>query len=170
MSFLKRALLLISIITLCCGCTVKYSFSGASISPEMKTVTIEYFPNNAAMVAATLTSTFNDQFQQKIQRETRLQLVPENGDGIFEGEIYDYRTDPVAISGDEFASKNRLTIAVKVKYTDKINPKNSFESKIFSGYEDYDAQQMLSSVESTLIPQIVQKIVQDIFNAAYSNW
>lgn len=170
MSILKRALLLTIIIVSCCGCTMKYSFSGASISPEMKTVTIEYFQNNATMVAVTLASTLNDQFQQKIQRETRLQLLPENGDGVFEGEIFDYRTDPVAISGDEYATKNRLTIAVRVKYTDKINPKNSFDSKVFSGYRDYDAQQLLNSVEGQLIPEIVRDIVQDIFNAAYSNW
>ncbi len=76
---------------------------------------------------------------------------------------------PIAVTGDEYASQNRLTVTVKVKFTNKYQPKNDFD-KQFSAYEDFDNTQMLQSVESILIPQIVDKLVTDIFNAAASNW
>lgn len=151
------------------GCTMKYSFTGASIDPNMKTVSVLSFPNNATMVAPSLSSTLYDVLTQKIQRETRLQLIREDGQANFEGEIIDYRSDPIAVSGNETATKNRLTIAVKIKYTDSINEKNSFD-RTFSEYGDYDSNQLLTSIEGTLIPEIVGKLVQNIFNEAFSNW
>lgn len=166
---MKRILLLITITILCNGCSVKYSFSGASISPEVKTATVIYFQNMATMVAPSLTPTFNDALTQKIQRETRLQLLREGGDVVFEGQIIDYRSDPVAISGNEYAVMNRLTIAVKVKYINNKEPQFNFD-RTFSEYGDYNSSQMLNSVEGTLIPEIVDKLVQNIFNEAFSNW
>lgn len=151
------------------GCTVLYSFSGASIDPKIKTVTVSYFPNMATMVAPILSPTFTDDLQSKIQRETRLQLVREDGDISFSGEIVDYRSDPVSISGDEVAQQNRLTIAVKVKFINNIDPKWNFD-KVFSDYVDYDSRQLLNSVEGALIPQVVEKIVEKVFNEALSNW
>ncbi|CDN32832.1 hypothetical protein BN938_2765 [Mucinivorans hirudinis] len=165
---LKKILLAFCLV-MATACTIKFTFSGASIDPNMKTISVYYFQNQAITVSALLAPTFNDALNQKIQRETRLQIIPEGGDAIFEGDITDYKSEPVAISGDEYATKNRLTITVKVKYTDNLNPKNSYE-RTFTNYADYDSQQMLANAEGTLIPEIVEKLVQDIFNAAFSNW
>lgn len=165
----KIVTLIAVLIFVSSGCTMKYSFTGASIDPSMKTVSVLPFPNNATMVAPSLSSTLYDVLTQKIQRETRLQLIREDGQANFEGEIIDYRSDPIAVSGNETATKNRLTIAVKIKYTDSINEKNSFD-RTFSEYGDYDSNQLLTSIEGTLIPEIVDKLVQNIFNEAFSNW
>lgn len=165
----KIVTLIAVLIFVSSGCTMKYSFTGASIDPNMKTVSVLSFPNNATMVAPSLSSTLYDVLTQKIQRETRLQLIREDGQANFEGEIIDYRSDPIAVSGNEIATKNRLTIAVKIKYTDSINEKNSFD-RTFSEYGDYDSNQLLTSIEGTLIPEIVDKLVQNIFNEAFSNW
>lgn len=152
------------------GCSVKYSFSGASVNYALsKTVSVGYFNNMAAMVAPILSPTFTDELKSKLASQTRLQVVPEDGDLSFTGEITGYSSDPVAISGEEYAMMNRLTITVKVKFVNKAEPRFSFE-KTFSNYEDYNTNVLLTQAEGTLIPQIVEKLVDDIFNEALSNW
>lgn len=151
------------------GCKVSYTFSGASISPLAKTHSVAYFPNNAPMVAPMLSTTFTDALQDKFQRMTKLTYTRENGDLAFDGEIVGYMITPTAITADERAAKMRLTISVRVRFANAIEPQYNFE-RTFSQYEDYDSSQMLQSVEGTLIPTIVEKLVNDVFNAAVSNW
>lgn len=151
------------------GCTIKYSFSGASIPLEAKTVSIAYFPNNAPMVAPTLSSTLTDGLQDKFARQTKLQLVPSNGDLAFEGEITNYTSTPAAITANETAAMNRLTITVKVKFTNIYEPQFDY-NKSFSSFVEYDANQLLQDVQDSLITDIVDLLVQDIFNAAVANW
>ncbi len=151
------------------ACTVKYSFSGASIPPDAKTVSIAYFPNNAPMVAPILSSTLTEALQDRFSRQTRLAIVSEGGDLSFEGEITNYTTQPAAITGNETAAMMRLTITVRVKFTNILEPALNF-NKTFSSFGDYDATKLLQEVEPTLIPEIVEVLVDDIFNAAVSNW
>lgn len=151
------------------SCKVNYSFTGASISPEIKTYSVMNFPNTASLVSTILAPTFNNALMDKLARSTSLNQVSFDGDMNFEGEIVNYTSSPIAVTGDEYASQNRLTVTVRVKFTNKIEPKNNYDKR-FSAYEDFDNSQMLESVESTLIPQIVDKLVTDIFNAAASNW
>ncbi len=152
------------------GCSVKYSFSGASVNYALsKTVSVSYFNNMAAMVAPILSPTLTDELTRKLASQTRLQVVREDGDLAFSGEITGYSSDPVAISGDEYALQNRLTITVKVKFVNKAEPQFSFE-KTFSNYGDYNTNVLLTQAEGTLIPEIVEKLVDDIFNEALSNW
>ncbi len=153
------------------GCTVKYSFSGASIDPAIKTVSIARFNNMAAMVAPILSPTIYDMFSTKISRETRLQIVnnPDDADLTFSGEIIDYRSDPAAISSNEYAVMNRLTIVVKIRFVNNVQPKFSYD-KVYSRYADYDSQVLLSDAERSLIPEIVTQIVDDAFNDAFSGW
>jgi hypothetical protein len=165
----KYIIPLISLVLLCGGCKVKYSFTGASISPEAKTVSIAYFPNNAPLVAPILSATLTDALQDKFVKQTRLELVKEDGDLAFEGEITGYNSTASSISANEYAQLNRLTITVKVKFTNKYNSKLNY-TKTFSQFAEYDSNKLLQEVESTLIPEIVEKLVEDIFNAAVSNW
>ncbi len=151
------------------GCTISYSFTGASIPTQAKTVSIAYFPNNAPMVAPTLSSTLTSALQDKFARQTKLQIVDEGGDLAFEGEITGYATAPAAITSNETAARNRLTITVRVKYTSFYEPKLNF-NKSFQRFAEYDASTLLQSVEDQLITEIVDQLVDDIFNAAVSNW
>lgn len=151
------------------GCTVKYSLSGASIPPDAKTVSIAYFPNNAAMVSTILSSTFTEALQDKFSRQTKLDILREDGDLDFQGEITNYTTTPTSISANEYALQNRLTITVMVRFTNRLDPSQSF-NRSFSSFSEYDASQMLSAVEGQLIPEIVEMLVDDIFNAAVANW
>ena len=151
------------------GCTIKYSFSGASIAPEVKTVSIQQFQNIATLVVPSLSSQLTEALQDRFTRQTRLELVREDGDFSFEGNITNYTSTPIAVTGDEYASMNRLTVTVKVTFVNKIQPEYNF-SKQFSAFEDYDSNMLMQEAEPTLLPQIIEKLVEDIFNQAVSNW
>lgn len=163
------ALLLTVALLVPSSCKVKYSLSGASIPPDAKTVSISYFPNNAAMVAPILSSTLTDALQDRFARQTRLIQVREGGDLNFEGEITNYTSTPESISGDEIAVTNRLTITVRVRFTNALQPQYNYD-KQFSQFAPYNTNKMLQEVEPSLIPEIVDMLVEDIFNAAVSNW
>jgi hypothetical protein len=152
------------------GCTVKYSLSGASIPPDAKTFSVAYFPNNAAMVTPTLSSTMTDALVDKFSRSTRLAQVPEGGDFAFEGEIIGYTSATASVSSNDYALQNRLTITVRVRFTNLIDEKASFNNRTFSAYADYDSTKLLTEVEGELITQIVDQLVNDIFQASASNW
>lgn len=168
-SKIMMAMLLALVAATLGGCTVKYSFSGASIPLEAKTVSIPYFPNNAPMVAPSLSSTLTDALQDKFARQTKLQLVSTGGDLAFEGEITNYTSTPAAITSAETAAMNRLTITVKVKFTNIYEPQNNY-NKSFSAFAEYDATSLLQDIQDTLITEICEQLVQDIFNAAVANW
>lgn len=154
------------------SCIIKYSFTGANIPAAAQTFSVAYFPNNALMVAPTLSNTFTEALRDRMMRQTRLGQVSENGDLAFEGEITSYTTVPTSISADETAARNRLTITVRVRFTSVLEPEWNFQAggREFSAYADYDATQMLSSVENGLIEEIVEALVDNIFNASVANW
>lgn len=168
---MKRILfsLVIVLTAVLVSCTVKYSLSGASIPPDAKTFSVAYFPNNAPMVAPVLSATLTDELTQRFASRTSLMQVEEGGDFAFEGEIVGYSSTTSSVSSGDYALQNRLTISVKVKFTNAIDDKMSF-NRNFSAYADYDSTKLLTEVESELIPQIVEQLVTDIFQAAASNW
>jgi hypothetical protein len=151
------------------GCAFKLSFRDGAIDASIETVSIANFPNNAQLVTPILSSAFTDALQDKFARETRLALIPEDGDMNFEGAIVGYTSNPMSISGGEYAQTNRLTISVRVRFTNKKQPEYDFD-RTFSAYSDYSSDQLLQSVEGSLIPDIVDQLVEDIFTAATSNW
>jgi len=151
------------------SCRVNYSFTGASISPNVKTVTIQYFPNNASLVVPTLSRSLTDALRDYFTSQTNLVLVDKGGDLNIEGAITGYVVQPIAIQGNETAAMNRLTITVSVKFKNKTNEKQNFETT-FSRYEDYQSSLNLSSVQDGLIKEINDKLVQDVFNKAVVNW
>ena len=164
--------LALSALLVGCGFTVGYSLSGASIPPEAKTFSVAYFPNNATMVAPILSSTMTDDLKQYFTRRTRLSEVSEAGDFAFEGEITNYTSTTASVSSsssNDYGALNRLTITVKVKFTNSIDEASSF-SRTFTAFADYDSTKLLTEVEGELIPEIVAQIVDDIFQASASNW
>lgn len=163
------AITIVAISLIIAGCTVKYSLSGASIPPDAKTFSVAYFPNNAPMVAPSLSATLTDELTQRFATRTVLTQVPEGGDFAFEGEITGYTSTTSSVSSGDYALQNRLTITIKVKFTNAIDDKMSF-NRNFSRYADYDSTKLLTEVEGELIAQIVEELVTDIFQASASNW
>lgn len=169
---MQRTLLSVFLLTLLLGlpsCKVTYSFSGVNISPAITTFTVQYFPNRAAIVQAQLSQAFTDALTDKITDNTSLELSPGGGDVEFSGEITNYVTRPTAITGDEVAAMNRLTITVRVKYTNYMEPDLDYDTS-FSRYEDYDSSRNLADVEGALVELIVENLIEDIFNRAFVSW
>ncbi len=165
--------LLVLACTFIAGCfSVKYSFTGASIPPDAKTVSIAYFPNNAPTVAPILSATLTDGLKDKFARQTKLQQVSDGtGDLNFQGEIIGYAMTPDAVSaGDDMASRYRLTITVRVTYINVLEPQWNFTNKTFTAFDTFPSSQDLATAEGTLIPDIVDMLVNDIFNASVANW
>ena len=171
MIVMKRILLslIVAFTLFATACTVKYSLSGASIPPDAKTFSVAYFPNNAPMVAPILSATLTDELTQRFASRTSLVQVEEGGDFAFEGEIVGFSSTTSSVSSGDYALQNRLTISIKVKFTNAIDDKMSF-NRNFSAYADYDSTKLLTEVEGELIPQIVEQLVTDVFQAAASNW
>jgi len=151
------------------SCTVQYSMGGANIEPDVKTLTIDNFPNRAPSGPAGLDQYFTNELKDRFQSQTSLTLVENRGDLEFSGSITDYYTRPQAVGGDERASQTRLTITVHVKFTNKKHPDNSFETD-FSQYADFSADQNLADVEDQLVEDITEKLIDDVFNKAVVNW
>lgn len=146
-----------------------YSFTGASIPPEATTFSVSYFPNNAQLIQPTLSQRFTEAMQDKFLKQTNLRMVDSGGDLHLEGSITGYTTAPAAISGNDQAALNRLTITVRVTFINEFEPDNDFE-RSFSRYWDYDSNLSLSQVEEEAITIITEALVEDIFNQAVVNW
>ena len=151
------------------GCTVNYSLTGATISPQIKTISVQYFPNRAPTVMPTLAQDFTDALKDRCKAQTKLIFTNDMGDVNFEGEITDYRIEPVAITGNERAALNRLSISVRVKYVNLIDPEWNFESS-FTKYAEYDSTRDITQVQDDLAKEIVDQLTEDIFNRAFVNW
>lgn len=169
MSLLKKILpLTVVLLMMCQGCGV-YSFTGASIPPEARTVSVQYFPNRSQLVYPLLSTEFTTALRDAMMNQTTLEVVEDNGDLAFEGEIIDYKTAPVAITASQTAAMNRLTVTVNVRFINSFDETKNFETR-FSRYEDYPSSQDLNAVQESLLSSIISALVDDIFNKALVNW
>lgn len=152
------------------GCGI-YSFTGASISPGAKTVSVDYFKNSAPIFNPTLSQEITEMLQDKLVSQTSLDLTDGKGDLQFKGEIVGYSSAPISIvsSTDPTAASNRLTIKVKVEFINELDESKNF-SQTFSRYFDYEATKNLSAAEPIAVPAIIELITDDIFNKAVVNW
>jgi len=172
MKNLSKAVLAMGLFITLTNCKVHYGVTGASISPDVKTISVAYFPNRAPIVNPTLSQELTEKLKDKFISQTSLEMIRGDGDLIFEGEIIGYDTKPIAITGNnqtDKASLNRLTITVKVKFVNVKEPKNNFDSQ-FTAYEDYSSDKGLDAVEGDLVPLILEKLIEDIFNRSVVNW
>lgn len=166
-----KCLLFCSLLTLFVSCGVSYSFTGGSIPEGMKTVDIQYFENISALVTPNLSQNFTEGLKERIRNQSRLSQVSTAGDGTFEGFITNYTITPAAVeAGSDRAALNRITITVKVKYTNNVKTDDSFEES-FSRFKDFSTQNTpLESQEEQLTKDIVQMLTEDIYNRAFANW
>ena len=152
------------------GCSiVHYSFSGTSIQPDVKTVVIHYFEYKALKVNPSLSNDLTEAMKDKFRKLTKLEQVDMDGDIELEGSVTGYEVRASAVTADEVAAQNRLTVTVKLKFTNRKYPEEDFE-KDFSAYSDYDSTNSLDAVEASLCEEIVEKLVEDMFNASVAQW
>lgn len=165
---MKRLFLILITALLVASCGI-YSFTGTSIQPDVRTITIPYIENKAQRVNPALSNDLTEAVQEKFRKLTRLEQVDVDGDLELICEITGYDVKATAMTADEQAAQNRLTVSVKVEFTNRKYPEDNVSSS-FSAYEDFDATQSLDAVESGLCESIIEKLVEDIFNATVAQW
>lgn len=164
----------ISFALLPMACKVNYSFTGASIAPDVKTVSIQYFSSYAPLAKPTYSQSFTEALRDIFVSQTNLSFVPKGGDLQFEGAVTSYGAAPIAIQGTDAnglnkAAQNRLSITVKVKFVNNKDEKQNFETT-FTRFADFPSSTALAAEEERLIKEINTQLVQDIFNKAVINW
>lgn len=147
-----------------------YSFTGTSIQPEVKTVTINYFDYQALKVNPSLSNDLTTALQDKFLKLTKLEQVDMDGDIEITGAVTGYDVKATAITANEQASQNRLTVTVRISFTNRQFPEDDFQDKSFSAYADFDAMQQLDAVEASLCEEIIEQLCDDMFNATVANW
>ncbi|MBP5496967.1 MAG: LptE family protein [Bacteroidales bacterium] len=160
---------IVTLAILLAGCRMSVSLTGGTVDARAKTVAITTFPNNATLINPTLSQTFTTALKDKIQGQTPLTIVDNDGDYTMEGEITGYTVNPAAIQSNDTPAMNRLTITVRVRFYNKFDESLNFDQS-FSRYADYYSSQNLSSVEAGLVADITDALTDDIFNKAFVNW
>lgn len=152
------------------SCTISYKFNGSAINYDLyKTINITEFPIRAALVYPPLQQEFQNKLMDAVTRQTRLQIVDGNADAEMTGEITGYTLSPQAVGTNAYATETRLTITVRVKYTDNVNHANNLDQS-FSAYRQFDSSLLLIDVQDDLCREISEELTDLIFNATLGNW
>ena len=167
--YILACLMVAIMLPMVTGCRIQYSFSGTSIQPDVKSFTVEYFENKAPRINPSLANNLSEALIDKYRKLTPLDMMIEGGDLVVSGTIIGYDTKPVAVTADEVAAQTRLTITLKLKFTNRLHPEEDFEKNL-SSFADFDSTQPLDAVESQLCDDIIEMLVEDIFNATVANW
>lgn len=152
------------------ACIPSYKLNGSALNYDIyKTIDITEFPIRAALVYPPLQQTFENKLLDAVTRQTRLQEIDGNSDLEMTGEITGYSLSPQSVGEDAYATETRLTITVRVKYTDNKNPANNVDQS-FSAYRQFSSSLMLTDVQDDLCNEICDELVDLIFNATLGNW
>jgi len=170
-STFKLKILAASVISLfLVSCSISYKFNGSSIDyTKTRTISISDFPNTAELVFQPLSQEFSEALRDTYTKQTRLQLLKRGGDLHLEGEIVGYQLTPLAISADSYASQTKLTLTIKVRFTNNKNPEEDFE-KSYSTFQTFDSSLILTSVQDALMKQMITDIVDNIYNDTVAKW
>lgn len=167
---LRRIVMLAAAVILAAGCRISYKLNGSALDYSVyHTVSVSEFPIRAALVYPPLQQVFENELLNYITRNTRLQVVDGGSDLQIEGEITGYNLTPQAVAESGYASMTRLTISVRVKYTDNKEEGKDVD-QTFSAYRDFDSSEMLTDVQDQLCDEISKELVELIFNATLGNW
>ena len=167
---LKPLLAVLALAALMSGCTVSYKLNGASIDYNtIKTITIDAFTNRAAYQWAPMAPMFNTSISDIYNRQTKLKQVKRDGDLMLSGEITSYDQTNKSVAADGYSSMVQLKMTVKVKFTNNKHHDDDFE-KGFTATREYDSSQQLSAVQEELVQQMIDDIVDQVFNATVANW
>ncbi len=165
--FRNSLILTLVLLSQSCG---TYSFSGASIPAEMKTISVQFFENTSPLVVPYLSQQFTEGLKDRIRNQSRLSIVRTEADANFEGRITDYTIRPVAIQGNDRAGLNRVTVTVSVKYSNILKPELNFEQS-FQAFQEFSLNQgPIQTQEQKLLALIIRQLTEDIFNKAFANW
>ncbi len=160
---------IIVLVTLA-GCkSCGYSLSGINIPPDVKSISVQFFPNKAALINPVLSQKFTEQLKDKFLKETSLTLINNNGDFRISGEITNYRIEPAAVTSATGTAKNKFTMAVKIIFECPSHKDLNFTEEI-TKFSQFDAKDNFQSVENTLSEDLSKQIIQEVFNKVALKW
>lgn len=174
---INNRILKISVYVLTCiisltlySCSISYKFNGSSIDySKTKSISISDFPNKAELIYPPLSQEFTEALRDSYGKQTRLQLLKKGGDMHIEGEITGYQLTPMSISADTYSSETKLTLTIKVRFTNNKNPEDDFE-KSYSTFRNFNSSRMLTDVQDELMKIMVAEIVDNIYNETVAKW
>jgi hypothetical protein len=146
-----------------------YSFKGASLSPDLKTIQISNIRMETAGGPSNLSLTMNESLKEYFQRNSTLKITNQNPDLQIEGTIIGYDLTPQAPTSDDKAGLNRLTLRVQFQLTNRLDESKNFDQE-FSFYQDFPQNQTLTQVEKNLLPKLTDQIILDLFNKIAGDW
>ena len=164
----RNCLVLAMAAILLAACGI-YKFNDTSIAPDVHTISVYNIENRAMKVNPTLSNTLTVALQDQYRKLTKLEMLEEGGDLEESGFITSYEVTPTAVTSQEIAAQNRLTVTVKITFRNNKHEEENFD-KSFAAYQDYDSNLSLDAVEAQLVDEIVEILVEDIFNATVANW
>ncbi len=161
---------LLSLLLILNGCSISFTFNGASIDySKTKTISIVDFNNVAELVHPPLAQEFSEKLRDKYVKQTRLQLLKNNGNLHLEGEITGYDLTPMSISQDTYSAETKLTVTINVRFTNNANPDDDFEKR-YSAFQSFDSNRMLTDVQDELLTVILDDIIDNIYNDTVAKW
>lgn len=164
------ALGLMTMVLLVQACALRFNFhGGGSVNPDLETLSVEIFSNEAQIIVPYLSQEVTQQIQDRFLNQSRLTLTSGAADIVLSGAITRYTVLPVAISGTDQAAQNRLTIALRVKFENNVEPNDSWE-QTFNSFVDFDASEDFSSIERERIDEVLEQLTQDIFTKSIGKW
>ena len=166
-----RSLIVLSVAIVLASCTVSYKFNAGMIDyTKIKSISIADFPNVAeGSMYPMLSQEFSEAVRDIFTRQTRLQILRVGGDMHLEGEITGYQLTPMAISADSYASETKLTLTVKVRFSNNKQPEEDFD-KSYSAFRTFSSNQMLNDVQADLLKEITTEICESIYNDTAGKW
>jgi hypothetical protein len=167
---MKKYTFIIFISLLLVACQIQFKMNGASIDySKIKTITIVDFPNQAPLVYPPLSQNFNEALKDIYSRQTRLKQVSKDGDLHIEGEITGYTLTPMSVKSNAYASETRLTVTIKVRFTNNADHQQDFETSL-TAYQNFDSTKLITDVQDQLLDEIIKELTETIFNKTVANW
>ena len=153
------------------SCAISFSFTGGSPIDYTKisSISIKDFPNVAPLVYAPLSQQFTELLKDKYTRQTKLRVIPNAGDLDIEGEITGYNFTPLTVTDGMYASQTRLTVSVRVRYTNNSDPERDFE-RTFTAQNEFSNDLLIDQIQDELNEGIMKEIIDQIFNETIATW
>lgn len=167
---MKQACTLLLLALTLTGCSISYSFNGSSINYDVvHSISIDKFPIRCAYVWSPMESMFYNSLSDEFVNKTKLDVLKRGADLQLSGEITEYSQTNKSISSEGYSAQTQLKMVVNVRFVNNTNHAEDFEQH-FSATSEYDSSQQLSAVQEDLVQEMIDDIVDQIFNATVANW
>ena len=171
---MRKKVFIQSLILLCTlaltACSISYKFSGTSIDyTKTKSISLDKFPIRANYVWSPMESMFYNTISDAYAQKTKLKVLKRDGDLQLAGEIVEYSQTNKSVGSDGYSTQMQLKMVVNVRFVNTKKHEEDFEQR-FSATAEYDSSKQLAAVQEELVQEMIDDIVDQIFNATVAIW